>query len=89
MGCAGAELGVLSATGVELDRMEPVQRRGYRAVRAELGLSWEFADGFAVLGRAGAAFPLTRDQFQINFGTPVHRPAAVSLRALLAVEMSL
>jgi hypothetical protein len=42
-----------------------------------------------VAGRAGAALALARDSFVLDAPEVVHRPALLSLRATLGVELEL
>jgi hypothetical protein len=86
LGCGGYELGRLSAEGVGVLRPQLGSSR-WQAARAELGLSIPVAARVAVLMRGGVAIPLSRTQFVVDGGTPVHRPGAVAVRLALGAEL--
>ena len=86
LGCGGYELGQLSAEGVGVLRPQLGSTR-WQAARAELGLSIPVAARVAVVMRGGVAIPLSRTQFVVDGGTPVHRPGSVAVRLALGAEL--
>jgi len=87
LACAGAELGSLSGEG--LVKMPKPRSVLFGALRADAGLGFELQAPFWLVARAGVSVPFARREFQINRGTTVHRPASVSGRVLLGVELKL
>ena len=90
LGCAGYELGQLSGEGVgdAVTDSHP-SNTFWSAVRAELGLLVPLATSLRFFGRAGVAVPLTRREFVLDGPEVVFRPAPVSARAQLGLELSL
>lgn len=87
LGCGGLELGQLSgeASGVtdpELGKALWIAARAEAALAIRVGAAWH------MVPRLGIAIPLQRTEFVLD-DTPVHRPAALSLRAGLGMEFSL
>ncbi|HKO50547.1 MAG TPA: hypothetical protein VJV79_22645 [Polyangiaceae bacterium] len=90
LGCAGYELGQLSGEGVgaAVTASHP-SNTFWSAVRAELGLLVPLASTLRIAGRAGVAVPLIRREFVLDGPEVVFRPAPVSARAELGLELSL
>lgn len=88
LGCAGFELGQISAEGFGVSN----PRSGtapWRAIRLDAGLALPIGQDFALMARAGAAIPLTRPDFVFSDTQRVHRPDSLSVRASLMAAMSL
>lgn len=86
--CLAYELGRLSAEGQGVQR--PYARAVFwHAVRPELGLAWPLGRKLWLAARAGGAVALARDSFVLDAPEIVHRPAWLSLRAALGVELEL
>lgn len=86
--CLAYELGRLSAEGKGVER--PYSRSTFwHAVRPELALAWPLTRGLWLSGRGGAAVPLVRDGFVLDGPATVHRPAWLSLRAAVGLELEL
>jgi len=90
LGCAGYELGQLSGEGVgaAVTASHP-SNTFWSAVRAELGLLVPIASTLRLVGRAGVAVPLVRREFVLDGPEVVFRPAPVSGRAELGLELLL
>ncbi len=86
LGCAGFELGRLSAEGIGVFNPQ-LGSAPWRAARAELGLSIPVAARVALLVRGGVSLPLSRSQFVIDGTIPVHRPGSVAIRLALGAEV--
>jgi len=87
LACAGAELGSLSGEG--LVKMPKPRSVLFGALRADIGVGFELQAPLSLVARAGVSVPFARREFQINNGMTVHRPASVSGRVLLGVELKL
>jgi hypothetical protein len=88
LACAGAELGSLSGQGADLT--VPLDRATlFSAARAEAGLGYALQPGLTILLRAGVAAPFTRRDFQLNHGQHLHRPAPLSPRLTLGLQLQL
>jgi hypothetical protein len=88
LGCAGAEVGRLSAQGFGVS--DPEQgSSAWRALRVEVGAAWLTGDSVRLFLRAGAGIPLTRAQFLIGGTERLHQPRTLASRALLGVELDL
>ncbi|HEY6080939.1 MAG TPA: hypothetical protein VIW29_19125 [Polyangiaceae bacterium] len=88
MVCFGYELGQLSAEGIGV--AQPHERSTFwHALRPELGLAWPMGGGLALSARAGAAIPLSRHEFVLDEPEVVHRPARLSFRAVVGLELAL
>ena len=86
--CAGGELGRLAGQGEGLD----APRFGtvlWVAPRADGGLAWPLADSprLTLVGRIGAALPLSRPAFIADETVRVHRASRITGRAVLGVEV--
>jgi hypothetical protein len=87
LGCAGFELGKMSAEGI-LD--EPLRGSApLRAVRVEVGGGYRFSPRWAAFLRLGVSAPLTSVNFSVDEGERVHRLGPVSGRALAGIELFL
>jgi len=90
LGCAGYELGQLSGQGVgDAVTVSHPSNTFWSAGRAELGLLVPLATTWRFAGRAGVAVPTTRREFVLDGPDVVFRPAPVSARLGLGVELSL
>jgi len=88
LACVGYEVGRLSATGVGV--AEPFERHTFwHAARSELGLLWPLSSDLSISGRIGGALALARHTFVLDDPQAVHRPALLSLRAALGLELRL
>lgn len=88
LGCAGAELGRISARGFGVT--DPEQgSSAWRALRFELGAAWLTTDSLRLFLRVGAGVPLTRAQFVMGDTERLHRPNTLATRALAGVELNL
>lgn len=90
LACAGYELGQLSGEGIG-SAVTASHPRGtfWSAARAELGLLVPLAGALRFSGRAGAALPLVRREFVIDGPDVVFRPALLSARVEIGVELTL
>jgi len=90
LGCAGIELGRLSGEGVgsAVTSSHP-SNTFWSAARAELGLLVPLASSLRFVGRAGVALPMIRREFVLDGPEVVFRPASVSGRVALGLELSL
>jgi hypothetical protein len=59
------------------------------APRADLGLELPLGGDFALYGRLGATVPTVRKEFVVDDETLVHRPAAVTGRLAVGLELRL
>jgi hypothetical protein len=88
--CVGAELGQLSGEGVgEAVTVSHSSNTFWAAARGELGVGYPREGALRVVGRAGVAVPLIRREFVLDGPEVVFRPAAISARVALGVELSL
>jgi len=88
LACAGAELGELTGTGIDV--MDPRERGvGWRALRAEAGAGWALGQGLSLVARAGVSAPLSRRQFVLDRTERVHRPGSLTARVWLGIELEL
>jgi len=87
LGCGGLELGRLSGEGSGVSDPE-LGTALWIAARAEAGLAVRVGAAWQLVPRVGVAIPLARPEFVLN-DSPVHRPAALSLRAGLGIEFVL
>ena len=87
---AGIELGRLSGEGVgsAVTSSHP-SNTFWSAARAELGLLVPLASSLRFVGRAGVALPMIRREFVLDGPEVVFRPASVSGRVALGLELSL
>ena len=87
LGCAGFELGTVSAEGI---LNEPLRGSApLRAVRVELGGGYRFSPRWAAFLRLGVSAPLTSVSFSVDDGDRVHRLGPVSGRAIAGIELFL
>jgi hypothetical protein len=87
LGCAGFELGRLSAEGI-LDR--PLTGSApLRAVRVDVGGGYRFSPRLAAFVRLGVSAPLTSADFNVDDGDRVHRLGPLSGRAVAGIELFL
>jgi hypothetical protein len=86
LACTGYEIGALSAegTGVTDPRSESAT---WHALRGDLGAVLPLGSGFSGVLRAGVAVPLVRREFVLDASEVVHRPSAVTGRALAAFSV--
>lgn len=85
VGCAGFELGRLDGKGT--GATVPHDRSAWwEGVRAEGGVNVPLNDAFSVAIRVGAVVPLSRPEFVVD-DTSVHRPAALTGRASVGMEI--
>ncbi|MEI9950108.1 MAG: hypothetical protein WDO74_14330 [Pseudomonadota bacterium] len=90
LACAGYELGQLSGEGVgDAVTSSRPSNTFWSAARAELGVLVPLASGLRIVARAGAAVPLIRREFVLDGPEVVFRPAPVSARVALGIELSL
>lgn len=90
LGCVGYELGQLSGEGRGKAVSAPHRATTFwSAARAELGLFVPLVAQVRVFGRAGVALPLVRHEFVLDGSDLVYRPAALSFRGQLGLELSL
>ena len=90
LGCVGYELGQLSGEGVgDAVTVSHPSNTFWSAGSAELGLLVPLATSLRFVGRAGVAVPMTRREFVLDGPEVVFRPAPVSARLGLGVELSL
>jgi hypothetical protein len=87
-GCAGFELGQLTASGVGPGVRSFDQTKLVYGPRGEVGLSWQVSNELVFFVRLGATMPLARDDFRLGDVT-VHKPSQVSFRSQLGVEFTL
>lgn len=88
LGCAGFELGSLSAEGKGIEH----GRSGsalWTAPRAEIGVGYALAPTLRFWLRGGGAFALARPEFLIEDLGEVHQPDNLSARGLIAFELVL
>lgn len=83
-GCAGVELGQMSGEGRGVSAPE-LGSALWSAARLEGGAGIDLGAALRVVPRLGVAVPFHRPQFVLA-GEPIHRPAALSLRAALGIE---
>ena len=88
LACVGYEVGQLSAEGFGV-AVARSREQLWHAARAELGVSWALGSRLAVAGRLGGAFAFRRPIFVLDGPATVHRPAFVTLRAWLGLELDL
>jgi hypothetical protein len=87
-GCAGFELGRLTARGLGVMN----QRDGdslWRALRVETGAAVVLFGDLRAMARLGIALPLARDEFVLEMDDHVHRPASLGAHALVGLEQEL
>jgi hypothetical protein len=89
LGCAGFELGQLSAEGIADTPLNG--QATLRAVRLEVGGGYRFLPQLAAFARLGVSAPLGSTDFYFDDEQTVvvHRLGPLSLRALLGVELFL
>jgi hypothetical protein len=84
-GCAGFELGRLTARGLGVMN----ERDGdslWRAVRVEAGAAVRLFGDLRALARLGLELPLARDEFVLEMQDRVHRPASLGAHAVVGLE---
>jgi hypothetical protein len=86
MGCAGFELGRMTADGVGLDRGKN-RATAWRALRAELGLGYRLNAWLAAVARIGGVVPLVSAEFLANGDERVHVLPSLSARASFGFEL--
>ena len=86
LGCAGFELGRISAEGLGIAQPR-LGSAPWRTVRADVGAAVALGSGLAVVVRAGAGVPLARSEFVIDGTTLVHRPSSLVVRVSTGVEL--
>lgn len=88
IGCAGGELGRLSAQGFGIT--DPEQgSSAWRALRFEVGAAWVTSDSLRLFSRAGAGVPLVRPQFVLGGTERLHQASTLASRLLVGVELNL
>jgi hypothetical protein len=88
LGCAGFELGRMTAEGRGV--LDPHEgEAGWYAPRVELGVGYAVAPAFRLWFRAGGAIALARPEFLLHDTLEVHRPSTLSFRGLLGAEVVL
>ncbi len=85
VGCAGGELGMIKAEGFGL-RNPRLKSGPWRALRAQVGMGWEFSPDVRLTARLGVTVPLVRQQFVVDGATEVHQSEVATLRGLVGVE---
>ncbi len=90
LACAGYELGRLSGEGIGYAVTSPHPSNTFwSAARAELGLLVPLTRSLRFVGRAGVAIPLVRREFVLDSPEVVFRPAPLTARIALGIELSL
>lgn len=87
LGCAGIELGEMSAEGLVATRK--IDSVPYRAVRAEVGGGYRFATRASAFLRLGMSVPLKKADFFVDGDSKVHSLGPVAGRAVLGIELFL
>lgn len=83
--CAGFELGRMTGEGSGVT--DPGEGdAAWRAARAEIGAVYPASRTLGFAARLGVAVPTSRARFDLA-GNEVHRPAALTLRATLGIEL--
>jgi hypothetical protein len=83
--CVGVEVGRMSGEGSGVTNPD-VGDAPWWAARAEVGAVLRASRGLGFAVRAGIAAPVSRPRFELD-GVELHRPAALTLRAALGVEV--
>jgi hypothetical protein len=86
--CVGVEVGELSGTGTGVRR----PRSGgslWWGPRADVGILLPIAGSFSLLARSGLIFPQIRRDFVVDETVVVNRPAALTGRMTLGLELGL
>ncbi len=86
--CAGMEIGRLAAEGMKVSRSRSGDAAWY-APRADVGAFYALTSSLRAGLRAGVAVPLARPEFVLNGDDRVHKPANVSARLLIGLELRL
>jgi hypothetical protein len=86
--CVLAELGQVTARGVELDQARE-GRDGWVAPGLSLGLRSTPFDGFGVTTRISVLCPLIRGRFRVDDSDVVHRIPFLGFRAALGIDVPL
>ncbi len=87
-GCAGLEIGQITARGVGVS--EPrAGSASWRAGRVDVGLRWPLSGGISLAARGALVAPLARQYFVLDGSERVYRPAALAVRGLLGLDLEI
>jgi hypothetical protein len=86
--CLGLEAGQLNGAGVGVKNPRSGESFWW-APRLEPGVLWPVAGNFSIFGRFGATLPRIRRTFVLDDTLLVHKPAALTGRLALGVELTL
>ena len=86
--CLGYEVGQLLAEGRGV-KVAHDEAQLWHAARGEFGVSWSLSTSWALGARLGGAVAFRRPRFVLDNPEAIHRPASVTLRSWLGVELAL